>query len=800
MNNQWDLRKKTLHLTIVFLQLFSGGIRDYCVFAQEKKDQQENQSKNGKSKETAASQEEKAKSEGSAPSQKPKPGEQEEFIEVKTPFGIQRLPKKNNPMLNPASPTAPPGISPAPAATPAAASPPQTQAPPAPPSTKPAESGTHIENRGQAKEPAPATPSPAGKSPEAPPEKPREKKEASKVRLQLDHADLQQLINIIGQELKLNYIVDPKVVGTVTINTVGELRREDLLPLLETLLGMNGAAIVKTGDFYQIVPGPKAKQLPVSVEGKTSPGNEGKDQTLTLQVIPMRFVSASDMAKILTPYLSDVGSLVVHEVGNILLLTEVPANLKKLLELVDIFDADVFENKRVQVYPIKNALAKDIVTDLVNVFSAYGLSSSGSAIRFLSVDRINSILAVSPNPASYSEVEKWIAKLDRPGESSGVRNYVYKVENSEAQKIATILMQIYGKTTKTDQIPDQIPSAGAAPGSGMTHLGSSMSGGGGGHFEEKTVTVFSQGSMRIVADNVNNALIIQCSPQDYETIKDTIRMLDVVPRQVLIDARIYEVTLTGALSLGVSYFLQQRTTTPKTTLASFTATGDANHSKGLSISTGTLIGETRELLAYLNAQESRSRTRVLSAPSVIASDNLPARIQVGTEVPLLTSQGVVPGGSVGGTSLFSNTISNRPTGVILSVTPRINASGWVTLKLNQEVSSPVAPDAGSAIQSPSISVRSVDTQLTVKDGETIAIGGIISENKLYSKNRVPLVGDIPGLGLLFGNTSSTTTRTELIVLITPHVVQDLDTASEVSDELKSKLKGLKKELRQEEEH
>jgi len=213
-----------------------------------------------------------------------------------------------------------------------------------------------------------------------------------------------------------------------------------------------------------------------------------------------------------------------------------------------------------------------------------------------------------------------------------------------------------------------------------------------------------------------------------------------------------------------------------------------------------LIGETRELLTYLNAQESRSRTRVLSAPTVIASDNVPARIQVGTEVPLLTSQGVVPGGSVGGTSLFSNTISNRPTGVILSVTPRINASGWVTLKLNQEVSAPVAPDAGSAIQSPSISIRSVDTQLTVKDGETIAIGGIISENKLYSKNRVPLVGDIPGLGLLFGNTTSSTTRTELIVLITPHVVQDLDTASEISDELKSKLKGLKKELRQAEEH
>jgi general secretion pathway protein D len=786
MDNQWNLQKKMLPLTIILFQLFSGGFRDCCLLAQEKKDQQESQSKS-------------TKTEGSTPSQKPKANEeQEEYIEVKTPFGIQRLPKKNNPLLNPTQPTAPPGTSSAPAAATAPVSPAQTPTPAAPPSAKPPESPTQTGNQGQAKESVPAAPSPAGQPPQAPTEKPREKKEASKVRLQLDHADLQQLINIIGQELKLNYIVDPKVAGSVTINTVGELRRDDLLPLLETLLALNGAAIVKTGDFYQIVPGPKAKQLPLSIQGKNLPGNEDKDQTLTMQIIPMRFVSASDMAKILTPYLSDVGSLVVHEVGNILLLTEVPGNLKKLLELVDIFDSDVFESKRVQVYPIKNALAKDIVPDLVNVFSAYGLSSSGSAIRFLSIDRINSVLAVSPNPTSYPEVEKWIAKLDRPGESSGVRNYVYKIENSEAQKIATLLMQIYGKATRPDQTADQTSAIGSAMGSGMTHPGSTLTTGS--HPEEKPSAVFTQGNIRIVADNINNALIIQCSPQDYETIKDTIRMLDVVPRQVLIDAKIYEVTLTGALSMGVSYFLQQRTDTTKTTLASFTATGDSSHQKGFNISGGTLIGNTRELLTYLNAQESRSRTRVLSAPNIIASDNVAARIQVGSEVPLLTSQGVVPGGSVGGTSLFSNTISNRPTGVILSVTPRINSSGWVTLKLNQEVSAPVAPDAGSSIQSPSISIRSVDTQVTVKDGETIAIGGIISENKLYSKNRVPLVGDIPGLGLLFGNTTKSTTRTELIVLITPHVVQDLDTASEVSDELKSKLKGLKKELRQAEEH
>jgi general secretion pathway protein D len=311
--------------------------------------------------------------------------------------------------------------------------------------------------------------------------------------------------------------------------------------------------------------------------------------------------------------------------------------------------------------------------------------------------------------------------------------------------------------------------------------------------QEKGLAGFIQGEIKIVADEINNMLIIQASPQDYDVIQETIKALDIVPRQVLIDAKIYEVKLTGALSLGVSYFLQQRSDVPKITTASFSTAATDTLPAGLNISTATLIGQTKELLTFLHAQESRSRTRVLSSPSVLASDNMVARIQVGAEVPILSSQGIVPGGT-GGTSLFTNTVLNRNTGVILKVTPRINSSGLVTLKIAQEVSAPVAPVTGG-IQSPTISIRSVDTQATVKDGETVAIGGIIQDNRFLSKNRIPILGDIPGLGLLFGDTSYNKDRTELIALITPHVIQDTETAADVTDELKSQLKGLKKELK-----
>lgn len=496
------------------------------------------------------------------------------------------------------------------------------------------------------------------------------------------------------------------------------------------------------------------------------------------QIVAMRYVAAKDMQKILTFYLSDGGNLVVHEEGNILIITENTDNLKRLLELVNILDSDVFANERVQLYPIQNNRSKSLIPDLENIFAAYGLSRKDSAVRFISIDRINAILAISSNPGSFAEVEKWLQKLDQPVMNVGVKNYFFKIENGDAKNIAGVLLEIYGRSS-TDGLLSLSPRASAAaPGTS-------------GAPEEQKPARPIQGDIKIVPDLINNALVIQASPQDYEVIKETIQELDRVPRQALIDAKIYEVTLSGALSLGVSYFLQQRATTPQLTTASFST---STTPPGFNFSTFTFIGQTRELIAFLNAQETRSRARILSSPTVIASDNKEARIQVGSEVPILTSQGVVPGGT-GGTSLFSNTIQNKSTGIILNVTPRINSTGLVTLRISQEVSVPVPPTAGSGIQSPSINIRSVNTELTVKDGETIAMGGIIQENKLLSKNRVPLLGDIPGLGLVFGTTSYTTSRTELIALITPHVIQDADTAADATEDLKSKLKDLKKTLR-----
>ena len=691
-----------------------------------------------------------------------------EFELIRTPFGNIRRPGSAR---GPASSQATPA--PAPQAAPEAAA-----DSPADPQAAPAQAGE------EAADPAGEAPAePAGDAPETAPEaaggQPAPSPPAGDpaVGFNCVQCSLAEFVRSLAGELELNYLLDPGVQGTVNIHTYGRMRRSDLRSLLETVLEINGAAMVRQGAVYRILPSRNARQLPLQVRQGGGPAAER-----VLQVVPLNFVPAAEMSELLTPYLSSGGDITYHQGSNFLILSDTPANLGKLLELIRVFDAEVFGDKRVRIYPLEHSRATGLALELGGIFAGVA-AAEASPIRFLPIARLNSLLAIASGEAGFAEVDRWVARLDRVGQNREIRNYFVKIQNGDAVAIAELLLKIYGAGTREKEetfLPPQgirtdIPQALAEP-------------------LARTEEIV-QGEIKIVADEQNNALIVQCSPQDYEVIQETIRQLDRVPRQVLINVKIYEVVLTDELSLGVSAFLQDRNRptvpSPSATTASFGAVA-----AGLNLATRALVGDTRELVAFLNAAETRSRSRVLSAPTVIASDNVAANIQVGSSIPTLTSQGVIPGGT-GGSSLFSNTISNRNTGVILSVTPRINAGGWVTLAVQQEVSSP-GPPPTAGIQSPTINIRSIETQVTIKNGQTIAIGGIISETNGSSRNRVPLLGRIPGLGLLFGTTSRTNERTELIALITPQVMEDIEQAADLTEELKSTLKVLKKELSRDE--
>jgi general secretion pathway protein D len=267
-----------------------------------------------------------------------------------------------------------------------------------------------------------------------------------------------------------------------------------------------------------------------------------------------------------------------------------------------------------------------------------------------------------------------------------------------------------------------------------------------------------------------------------------VKDLDVPPRQVLIEAKIYSIDLSHAFSSDVSAILQQITgKTPHTFLADLTS-GTTN------LSSSWLVGKSRELLLAVQLQEQENRAKELSAPAVIATDSIPASIQVGQSVPTLTAQAVT-GAQSSGSSLFANSIANQSTGVGLNIVARVTPSGIVTLVIDQEVSAPT-PTTTSSIQSPSFSTKSVQTQLTIQDGDTIAIGGIISETNTFNTTGIPGLNRIPILGAAFGTRSYTKDRTELVIFITPHVIYDTNQMADATDELKSRIKIMRKDIKE----
>ena len=707
---------------------------------------------------------------------------------------------------------------------------------------------------------------------------------ASAVRFSnLRQADLLEVVDLIARRLDMNYILDPGLEGgVVSINTYGELTTDDLLPLLETILRMNGASAVKVGKFYRISPSGEIPRLPISPQ--TDPAAVfSDDERMLLNVIRLRYTTASDISVVLEPFLGPGALVQIVDQGNLLLILDNSRNMRRTMELIALLDTEEMTSQRMRLFPVENSLASTIADDLTRIFEALLFTETQPGIQFLPIERISSVLVVSGNPSVFEKVEEWIEKLDQPVAAGGVQTFVYRVQYGLAGQLAQTLLMLYspvfgfaggygggyGGYGGFGGGYGGYPGAGGRGAGAMGGLGVGGFGGrgyggyggfGGGYGgypgaggrgagamgglgvggfggrgyggyggmggfiqlptgmapggpaalgvpQPQTGATDQTGqilgvpaadplsqayadAIRIVPDEVNNLILVQATKQEWEIVHKTLQQLDFPPRQVLIDAKIYEVAMEGAFSSGVSAMLREK---GNTDISTRKLTGGFDSVGRFNLTLGALVGNTRELAAILNATQSDGRSRIISAPSVIATDNIPASITVGTSIPTLSSQALAAGTQQDGSSLFTNTVTNVQTGVTLWITPRVNASGIVTLMINQEVSVPLA--ARGAIASPSIERRNVSTQITMADGDTVAIGGIMSETDLYSRSRVPLIGKVPILGALFGSTSSSKQKTELIILITPRVIYDENEFVTMSNELKSRLRSVRRLMR-----
>ncbi len=638
----------------------------------------------------------------------------------------------------------------------------------------------------------------------------RQAASASNVNLNFEGADVRDIAKtVLAEILKENYIVDPKVQGTISLRTTRPLPREALMPTLETVLRMNGIVVIKENGVFKIMPAAAAR-------GSLSP-QMGNVAGFSMQVVPLGFIGAREMAKILESVAADPTLVKADELRNLLILAGTQNEMRHMLDTIEMFDVDWMSGMSVGLFILQNADVKSVHQDLKSVFNEKGGGDPfAGVVRFIPIDRLNAFVIITPQPKYLEQAKLWLERLDHVSGTGGTRLFVYHVQNGKAEHIAELLNQTFG-SQKNQAATRTTPMQSLAPGLTGTELNSPFASRpssllsnqtqGLGAFgtsttapaasakpatssaaqlavSGSTLRIADDGGtaeeVRVVADPQKNALLILANASGYQKIEAALKKLDTSPRQVLIEVMIAEVTLKDELSYGIEWlFTNGARRSGKLDLGS---EGLSALVPGFSYAITSASGDT--IKSVLNMLASDNRLNILSSPHIMVADNQTAKIQVGDSVPTAGPQ------TVSGTGVVVSSVQYLDTGVILSVTPRINAGGLVNLDIAQEVSTAAATTT-SGLNSPTISRRSAQTALTVQSGETIVMGGLISERSMKDNTGLPILSSIPVLGGLFGKQSRNSTRTELVLLITPRVANNMNQAKALSDELRRKMGDVK---------
>ena len=614
--------------------------------------------------------------------------------------------------------------------------------------------------------------------------------------LNFDNADLYEVIRVMGEILKITYIVDPRVKGVVNIHTSGQITAEDIFPIFQSILRLNGATAVKRDDIYEIVPLSDAKKVRVSPTTIQEPGKPISSEKYMIQIIALKYIPAAEVSKMIKPFLSDGAEIIEHPPHNILIICDLASNVNKSLDIIRLFDIDIFAELRVRLYPILNADVSEVAKEMERIFSSFEVSTKsgrGVGITFTPVTRINSLLVVSSIPNIFDKVEGWLKELDKiPGEGSKPSVFVYYVQNAKAKDLAEVLKEIYvkakeKKAEKPGAPTEALPRGVKPPSPPSTPPSTSKEEGG----------AVPEGEINIVVDETNNALVIRAFAGDYKSILETIKKLDIYPKQVLIEVFLAEITLDDSNKFGIEWsrFISSNPPLAQEVIVGKRPPADpfsaAMSAVGIRYSIVELGGR---VAAAINAAAAEDRLNVISSPHIIASHNKEAKIQIGSSQPILTNTYTTT--ATGTPGVVEGTIEYKDIGIILTVTPRVSDGGLVTLEISVE-SSTVNTSAiplGNLTNVPVFGKKTAKTILSVTEGQTIVIGGLIEESKEVKKTGIPLLSKIPLLGALFGFHEYGKKKTELVLLMTPHVITDHIQSKAVTDEFKERLEGVRKEF------
>ncbi|HEV2673541.1 MAG TPA: type II secretion system secretin GspD [Aliidongia sp.] len=642
---------------------------------------------------------------------------------------------------------------------------------------------------------------------------------AADVTLNFVDTDIREIArSILGGTLKINYTIDPAVRGTATIETAQPVPRDQLLGILETLLAQNGATLNEQNGLYRVLPsnGPGANAGLVGTDGVGS----------GTQMITLRYASAKDLAKVLEPFVSEGGKVSPDPTHNALVVSGEPAARQSLVGLIRAFDIDLLAGQSYAVFPVNTGDPTKVAGELSKAFGSEADGPTAGLVKVIPMERVNAVLVVSSQGRYIADARRLFALIDRAKKASARSWHVYYVQNGESRDLENVLQRAFtpghvsssssgsGSTSPSlDQITLNSNSGGAGAGGAPTSGTIGSSGGGIGspggtpgsgtgsgtgqpqsqfgagtpqdNSQSPSQDALSSGSgdkdadansIRIIANRRNNALLIYATPEEQSVIDGMLRKIDILPLQVRIDATIAEVTLTDNLQYGTQFFFKDGGL--QGTLSNVAAGTIGGAFPGF-----VLAKNTSAVHAALSALQAVTNVRVLSSPQIMVLDNEKATLQVGDQVPYLTQTSQ---STLTSTSDVISSVAYQETGVIMQVIPRVNTGGLVTLDIAQEVSEPVATST-SSIQSPTFSERKVQSRVVIQDGQTVGLAGLIRDNTSIGNSGIPWLKDIPILGSLLSTQANDRTRTELLVLITPHVIHDQRDARALTEDLRTNL-------------
>jgi general secretion pathway protein D len=652
-----------------------------------------------------------------------------------------------------------------------------------------------------------------------------------------DNADIEVVIQAAAEIVGFNYVLAPAARGRkVTVQTIGKIAGDDVFNVLLTILDVNGLAAVRSGSLYRIIPREGAPQSPIrTVVGREADPSRAGDEMLT-QIVPLRYINAQDAVTLLRPFVAGQGAVISHRETNLIIITDTAANIRRLLDILKLADVQVAVDE-LQIIPVRNADAQDLAL-LLNQIFATGRLRSGAAALGLTVtppagpaapgaptaprppgtdagpsaadraplivaERRSNSLVVHARKPEMDTILQLVAKLD-VDIYGGQRVFIYFVENSKAKELAATLEAIYGR-------PDR---AGAAQGARAATAAGYLGPGGQpsplSQLPATTARPAAAGALageggqaltdlRFIADDVTNAVIVTTYPRLWKDIEETIKKLDRMARQVLIEVLAAEVVLTDDTKLGIEWAVRSGkfaiTNTQNSLPSSNIGTTPSFPPQGLIPGAGSLGGglvpvgfnmftfAASEFIAALNALATENRVNILSSPSIMTSENKKAVINVSTSVPIVTSQQVpVSAGGATGNSI-TQTVEYKDAGIILTVTPRIGEGGTVSLDVKQEVND-VGENEPPPINSPRFRKREAETSVVLLNNQTLVLGGLIQNKRTWIRTGIPFLNRIPVLGYLFGSTEEKIEKTELLMLITPRVVGTALDAARITEQMR----------------